>query len=374
MQADVRSKASKSKTSQPVLSSSSSTISNSSEGAFPGDSTNPSHGNEANRIDRAVKLRDAFERFWDHARRNVEFIEQYGHIGPVEGWEYRCDTEFENAFRAIEKFLAPVQGARSFRQPRGIPNDAPIIAKSAHEALARFLNPPERLFGVMHALISPEYEAIRDAAEDELEQVLNPLPSAAADQGTSTAIASWCPFVKFAFDRDGHLVLSCPSRPKRRTTRTVLKGQGRDVFLVLTSAKYGAQTAHWDEYLWGQIWGIDRRDGRSPEAYSRDKKSGGKDGGVNSRIKWNVSRINRQLTAEFGPPPGGNWFNRVERRRVQGRFDSAYVPSDRVRWVDQVSRVPADTGPESTGDMDRFADGPKPEIRRGRRNRGGSDD
>jgi hypothetical protein len=150
MQADVRSKASKSKTSQPVLSSSSSTISNSSEGAFPGDSTNPSHGNEANRIDRAVKLRDAFERFWDHARRNVEFIEQYGHIGPVEGWEYRCDTEFENAFRAIEKFLAPVQGARSFRQPRGIPNDAPIIAKSAHEALARFLNPPERLFGVMH--------------------------------------------------------------------------------------------------------------------------------------------------------------------------------------------------------------------------------
>jgi hypothetical protein len=289
----------------------------------------------------------AFAAFWDHVHRAERHVEQYCHTGYFDGWEEHVDEEFWDAFRRIDPSLGTLKAQRPFRQPRGLPNDGPIIVTSGHEGLVNFLNPPERLFGAPHALLSPEYQAIRDAAEDELDQVVRPPAPATPDQSAGSGDRSWRPVVKFAFDGEGRLVLSCHSRPKRRTVRVVLKNQQRDVFLVLTSAVYRAVTACWDEFLWNQIWGTERRDGKAKEKYERDRHRNGSDGGVNSRIKGNVYCINQLLSEEFGTPPGGKWFQRGAVRRAHGHFDSAYVPNERVKWVDQVGCVPAefDAGP-----------------------------
>lgn len=105
-----------------------------------------------------------FDDYWRTITRNEEFIRQHGHHGCPD-WEDKWHQDLDEAYSHVRPLLASVTERRMFH---GLPGDLnPFEAENYHHALVLVLNPPERWFGNMGMLRSPEYLALKQGAEGE---------------------------------------------------------------------------------------------------------------------------------------------------------------------------------------------------------------
>jgi len=111
---------------------------------------------------------DSFDEYWRTVSRNEEFIRQYGHNACMD-WEDKWHQDLEDAYSRIQPLLSPVTQRRMFHQLPGELN--PFDADNYHHALAKFLNPPERWFGNVGVLCSPEYLALKQAVAEEVKAI-----------------------------------------------------------------------------------------------------------------------------------------------------------------------------------------------------------
>lgn len=105
-----------------------------------------------------------FDDYWRTVTRNEEFIRQYGqHKCPNS--EDKWHQDLEDAYLQVRPLLASVTERRMFH---GLPGGLnPFEAENYHHALVLILNPPELWFGNLRVLCSPEYLALKEAAENE---------------------------------------------------------------------------------------------------------------------------------------------------------------------------------------------------------------
>lgn len=105
-----------------------------------------------------------FDDYWRTITRNEEFIRQHGHHGCPD-WEDKWHRDLEEAYSLVRPLLASVTERRMFH---ALPGDLnPFEAENLHHALVLVLNPPERWFGNVGMLRSPEYLTLKQGAEDE---------------------------------------------------------------------------------------------------------------------------------------------------------------------------------------------------------------
>jgi hypothetical protein len=212
----------------------------------------PKENHRRHHVGRMAQLKESLDKFWKRVLDHEHFSTMHGGFGPFEGWQQLERANVWEAYERIAPFLSGIRAARAFRHPRGVPNDGPIFADSALEALAKFWTPPKRLWGASDVLYSFEYEAVRAAAQDESQRLLYAQPTGLdSDNRSEPSTAPWRPVVKVEYDQNRRLVLSCYSRPKKRLIRTVLEYKLRDVFIVLLSPAYKRLSREWDEFVWG---------------------------------------------------------------------------------------------------------------------------
>jgi hypothetical protein len=102
--------------------------------------------------------------YWLTITRNEEFINQYGH-NAFSGWEDKEHLDLVQAYEGVRPYLESISRKRMFY---GLPGELnPFPAENYHHALVLFLSPPERWFGNIGVLTSPEYLALKQGAEKE---------------------------------------------------------------------------------------------------------------------------------------------------------------------------------------------------------------
>lgn len=105
-----------------------------------------------------------FDDYWRTITRNEDFIRQHGHNGCPD-WEDKWHQDLEDAYSQVRPLLESVTERRMFH---GLPGGLnPIGAENYHQALVLVLNPPEKWFGSVGMLSSPEYLALKRRTEDE---------------------------------------------------------------------------------------------------------------------------------------------------------------------------------------------------------------
>ncbi|RLS54458.1 MAG: hypothetical protein DWH91_11765, partial [Planctomycetota bacterium] len=116
----------------------------------------------------------AFDEYWRAITRNEEFIQQWGH-NPRPELEGRWHQDLEDAYSQVRPALSSVSRPRMFH---GLPGGLnPLVAENAHQALMLVLNPPQRWFGNVGVLLSPEYLDMKREAENEERSVAETGPA-----------------------------------------------------------------------------------------------------------------------------------------------------------------------------------------------------
>jgi len=108
---------------------------------------------------------EALDYFWATISEEELYIRQHGHYG-CSGWEDMWHPKLEDSYSSIRDLLEPVMQRRIFRDLPGQMN--PFAADNSHHALMLVLNPPEKWFGNIGVLNSPEYLALKQAAREEI--------------------------------------------------------------------------------------------------------------------------------------------------------------------------------------------------------------
>lgn len=105
-----------------------------------------------------------FDEYWRTITRNEEFIRQHAHHGCPD-WEDKWHHDLEDAYYHVKPLLKSVTARHIYCD---LPGDLTSIeAENYHHALVLVLNPPERWFGNMAVLRSPEYLTLKQGAAAE---------------------------------------------------------------------------------------------------------------------------------------------------------------------------------------------------------------
>ena len=265
---------------------------------------------------------ERFQDFWRCLRADEDFGRQYGHCDPVPNWRDRPDRDLERAFGRIKRPLAALARPATFPGIPGLPEaDGPIIATTAHEAVFQLNRFPNRWVGAIGALDGEVYAAVRAEAERELHLLLN--ARSAADVAAPAR-----PTVRGEFDDHGRLVFRCTRDGHPADGPVALTGQSLRLLVVLDCTDYRQKTTGWDEFVWHQVWGVDRRDGKPPVSYRRGVQADDSADGPPARFRRAIAALERELRGGVGVPPGGDW---VERHRMT-RSQRAYLLTDRATW------------------------------------------
>ena len=206
---------------------------------------------------------------------------------------------------------------------------------TAHEAMFDVLQFTDRLLGALPFLNSQVYADIRRATEQELALLLH---NRAAGEVSSTVR----PVLEGRFDDHRCLVLKC-TRPDEAIRSLLIRGLRLQILLILYSEDYRSQTSGWDEFVWDEVWGPRRCDGKTSGTYGREVKADGRDDGPPVRPRQAISSLNRRLRDEFGTPPGQNWVTRQQMTKRQ----HAYLLSEHVDWrlmPEHVDFIPTEQG------------------------------
>jgi hypothetical protein len=143
----------------------------------------------------------------------------------------------------------------------------------------------------------------------------------------------------------GGLVLRCLRGNELTGPEFPPPGNQLALLLVLGSSEYGKLSSNWDEFIWDQIWGAHRKDGKPPESYARSVKRNRKDDGVHANIRRLVCDLVGKLRKYFGSAPVGRWVTRVSMASAHGRTISAYRLNEHVHWqilpLDKMSDEPS---------------------------------
>lgn len=122
----------------------------------------------------------AIDEYWRAITRNEEFIQQWGH-NPRPELEGRWHQDLEDAYSQVRPAISSVSRPRMFH---GLPGGLnPLVAENAHQALMLVLNPPERWFGSVGMLNSPEYLELKRAVTAEE----NAVATSSQNHGSSDA-------------------------------------------------------------------------------------------------------------------------------------------------------------------------------------------
>lgn len=124
----------------------------------------------------------ATSEYWWAITNNEAFIRQYGH-NAFPAWEDKEHPDLMQAYERVEPFLKSISRKRMFY---GLPGELnPFPAANYHDALVLFLNPPERWFGNIGVLTSPEYLALKRRVVEEESAIAHSL---AVEASTSSPL------------------------------------------------------------------------------------------------------------------------------------------------------------------------------------------
>lgn len=119
---------------------------------------------------------EEFDNFWRVVTQCEEFIDQYGHYADPH-WESKSlsNATSEREFRrrdllgeAYERVRGLLRAISKHKMVHDLPGGLnPFKADNFHHALILFLSPPERWFGNIGVLHSPEYQVLKRKVEAE---------------------------------------------------------------------------------------------------------------------------------------------------------------------------------------------------------------